>query len=442
MPETVNLGRVNGRRIPRPNSLSMPALSPARRWLAVIVISAVAVRLGYILAFGGTLNLQTSGYDIYAVNLMAGNGYTRFPDFRPDSDLPPLYPAFLVGVYTVLGRSAASVALAQIALEVVTITTIYAIGRRVGGAWTGIVAAAFTAFYPYLLFQNLTLNDTAIFLTLLALAVLALYRTTERPTLARAALVGVVLGGAALTKTLCLALLPFAAVWWWRVLGWRQALRLSLVVGGVTLAVLTPWVARNIAVQGGFTLISTNDGSNLHQGNNPCVADYLLNGWDAQWVNCLPSPPEGLNELALSAWHRDQALRYIQEHLGAMPRLFAVKLWTLWSPEILPRAVPPDARLGDTAALQYEQPLFRAARIVHLLYFTPLLLLGGIGWWQAARRAARIAPILMVIAAITLAYLVFHPSTRYRAPADPFVFILAAYVLTDHRQPYTIVQGG
>ena len=40
-----------------------------------------------------------------------------------------------------------------------------------------------------------------------------------------------------------------------------------------------------------------------------------------------------------------------------------------------------------------------------------------------------IAPLLAVIAAITIAYLIFHPSTRYRAPADPFVFILAAYAL-------------
>ena len=28
--------------------------------------------------------------------------------------------------------------------------------------------------------------------------------------------------------------------------------------------------------------------------------------------------------------------------------------------------------------------------------------------------------------AITIAYLIFHPTTRYRAPADPFVFVLSA----------------
>ena len=59
------------------------------------------------------------------------------------------------------------------------------------------------------------------------------------------------------------------------------------------MVVVTPWTIRNIRVQHAFVLISTNGGSNLHQGNNPCVADYLARGWDAQWVDCLDSHPPG-----------------------------------------------------------------------------------------------------------------------------------------------------
>jgi hypothetical protein len=43
--------------------------------------------------------------------------------------------------------------------------------------------------------------------------------------------------------------------------------------------------------------------------------------------------------------------------------------------------------------------------------------------WQ---RRLEIWPLLAVIAVVTITYVVFHPSTRYRAPADPFVFLLAA----------------
>ncbi len=75
------------------------------RALIVVILAAVVLRLGVVVFAGSTLTLQASGYDDYAVNLLAGNGYTRFPDLHPDSDLPPLYPFFLVDVYSLFGRS-------------------------------------------------------------------------------------------------------------------------------------------------------------------------------------------------------------------------------------------------------------------------------------------------------------------------------------------------
>ncbi len=88
-----------------------------RRQLALVVLIIVIGRVLFILLFSDTLSLQTSGYDTYAVNVMDGQGYTRFDDRSGDSDLPPLYPFFLVGVYSTLGRDPVAVALVQIALD-------------------------------------------------------------------------------------------------------------------------------------------------------------------------------------------------------------------------------------------------------------------------------------------------------------------------------------
>src|SRR5262245_5025551 len=125
-------------------SLTTPRLARPVTILTSIVVAAVALRLAYVIVFGYTLNLQLSGYDTYASNLVAGNGYTRFPDLHPDSDLPPLYSFFLAGTYVVFGRSALTVALIQIVFDVVTLIVIYAIGRRIGGETVGLLAAAFT----------------------------------------------------------------------------------------------------------------------------------------------------------------------------------------------------------------------------------------------------------------------------------------------------------
>jgi 4-amino-4-deoxy-L-arabinose transferase-like glycosyltransferase len=401
--------------------------------LALILLLAAVLRIGFILAAPGTLTLDASGYDDYAVNLLAGNGYTRIAGAPPDSDLPPLYPAFLVVVYSIFGRSAIAVAGVQVVFDLVMLAALYAIGRRVGGERVGLLAALFTALYPYLLFQNLSTNDTAIFIMLLVTAVWMLLRAAETGRARWALGAGLMLGIGALTKSLALLMLPLIALWFWRMLGFRRAVSLSLALGVAFALPTAPWVLRNTLLHGQLTFLSTNDGSNLYQGNNPCVADYLSVGWDAQWVNCLTPTPPGMTEAETARWFRDRALTYLRENPGEWPRLFGVKFITLWTPELLPRTVPPTARLDDQAVLQYETPLFQAARVVHLLYFAPLLLLAVIGLLCAGRTGilfTTAAPLLMVLVVITVTYVIYHPSTRYRAPADPFVFVFSALAVS------------
>ncbi len=417
----------------------------ARRWLRLILLGALAARLGFLALFGGTLSLQTSGYDVYAVNVMRGHGYTRFADRQADADLPPLYVFTLVAIYSTLGRSAISVALVQIGFDLLTISLIYQIGRQAfpaRGPTPALFGAAFTAFYPYMLFQDLSVNDTAIFVLLLAVGVWGAYRVEaafraergpSRAGLGWAAFAGLAFGLAALTKTVVLLLLPLLAWWWLRRIGWRRAVLAALVVCTVTGLVMLPWIVRNSRLFGELVLTSTNDGSNLHQGNNPCAADYLANGWDVQWVDCYPPMPVGLGELEQSRWHREQAIRWLLENPGQWPRHFGQKFLTLWNPQITPFSVPPPEFVDETGAfvddavMIYETPSFQAARTVHFATYTPLLILGLVGWALAAHHHQGIGPLLAVLVAITLAYLIFHPSTRYRMPADPFLFLLSGY---------------
>jgi hypothetical protein len=228
---------------------------------------------------------------------------------------------------------------------------------------------------------------------------------------------------------LIVLVLPLLALWWWYGIGFRAALRLSLAGGIALAAVMAPWVIRNTRLHNELVILSTNGGSNLHQGNNACVADYLARGWDAQWVNCLEILPDGLNETEADQWHREQATNYLRNNPGEWSRLFWTKFWVLWSPVIMPYDLPPDPYLVDDAVLQYNSTVFQAARVIHVLYFGPLLLLGIAGLILGWRDKLAVGPLVAVIIAITITYMVFHPSTRYRSPADPFVFVLAGYAV-------------
>lgn len=429
-----------------------PALTAKRRALTAILVLCFIGRVAFMTVFGDTLSLETSGYDAYAVNLLAGHGYTRFDDLRPDSDLPPLYAFFLAGVYAAFGRDAHAVAAVQVLFDLLTVTLVFLIGRRVFNARVGLLAAALTALYPYMLFQNLTVNDTALFTCLLALAVYLSYRALDganrgeatarrAPTRSLgatqwAALTGAVIGVAALSKTFALLLVPLLGLWLTlraarvRRLGWRRGLLLLAVSGVAAALVIAPWVARNVALHGQFVLISTNGGSNLHQGNNPCTAPYLRAGWDAQWTgHCWNPPPQGLTEVEMDRWHTEQALAFLVADVGRALDLFWVKLLALWSPTITPAAAPPELANELGLVLQYEGPAFQAARVVHLLYFGPLLALGGAGLIGALRARAAVFPLIAVFGVMTFTYVVYHPSTRYRMPLDPLLFILSAYAL-------------
>lgn len=406
-------------------------------FLSLIIAALIVVRIAYVLLFGQTLTLEASGYDVYAQNVRDGVGYTRFADRTQDSDLPPLYPYFLVGVYSTLGRDARTVALVQIGLDVITALAIYRIGWHVGGTIrgrvVGLLAAGFFAFYPYLLFQNLSVNDTGLFIALIAVGIMCTYEAGVggRRVLWFVVGAGLCLGLAALTKTLIVLALPTLGLWLISRYGLRRGILLSVVLGIAFLAPIVPWVIRNTRLHGQLVLISTNDGSNLYQGNNPCVADFMANGWDAQWVNCLESVPEGLSETAESAWMRDTALRWLGANVSEWPRLALLKLWTTWTPELLPRAVPAEGapRMINDTVMQYETPFFQFARIVHVVFLTPLFGLAIIGLYMALRAKRPVTPILAIVLAITVAYLIFHPSTRYRSPADPFIFVLSAYAV-------------
>ena len=403
-------------------------ISP-RRWLWIILALTLLGRGAFLVLFSDRLTLDVAGYDDYAVNVIERGDFTRYADRDGDSDLPPLYPFLLAAIYKTLGRDPVAVAIVQIGFDLLTVVLLFLIGRRILGETVGLLGAAFFGLYPYLLFQNLTANDTAVFILLLTLGIWLAIRAGESHHWWDAALQGIVFGLAALTKTFTLLILPFVALIWWRAANLRDAVRLSAITAAAVILVIAPWVVRNSRLHDSFVLISTNGGSNLHQGNNACVADYLSRGWDAQWVDCLATPPAGMNESELDRWHRNQALDYLSAHPGAWPGLFGTKLAVLWSPAIMPYDVPPSASLDSDTVLQYNSTAFQAARVVHLLYFTPLLILGVIGLMLSLRDHRPVGMLIAIFLVVTANYVLFHPSTRYRAPADPFLFLLAAYSL-------------
>src|SRR5690606_36102938 len=130
------------------------------------------------------------------------------------------YSVVLAGIYGLFGRGALQVGVFHILLDVLSIAMLVEIGRRLmpRGGWVGWLAGVFYAFYPYLIFQNLTLIDTPLFMTLFYAFTLGVIMLRERERLDRGTWLlaigcGAILGLATPARAILPAFALLVAVW-------------------------------------------------------------------------------------------------------------------------------------------------------------------------------------------------------------------------------------
>ncbi len=433
-----------------------------RRKITLIIVIAALARLAVLLALPGIFAFSEPGgeihgseaYDEYALNLLTTGVYGREPGL-PDAAMPPLYSLVLAGVYGIFGREYMAVALLHIVFDMLSIALLAGICRQLvprQGEWVGALAALFFALYSYLIFQNLTLNDTALWILLLHLFVWLLILLRERERLDRGVLAialaaGLVLGASVLARALLPTLAILVVPWFLLKLNWRDTLWRLLPVALMSLLVTLPWLLRGAGIYGGFVPIALNSGENIYQGNNIYAAAVLRAGYDVQWLPAPVDAPPRDRLLQRNAYLAEAGWRYLREHPAQIPELLLLKLSLHWNPQVTPLnnlrqgerltidesgqvVVQGDgSHVGVTAAnaAYQDDSLFAVAgRSIHALYFGALWLLALGGLWTSRRDWRSLSLLWAVQLSQTAMYLLFHPSTRYRSPTDPLLFVFSA----------------
>lgn len=446
-----------------------------KKWLlpVCVLLLTLLVRMVAMVVLAPTLDFTlpdnafhgSEAYDEYARNLLETGVYGRTAG-TPDSALPPLYSLALAIVYGVVGRGYVQMALFHTLLDMLSVALLMDIARRLFpdtpfagltiGQWTGIVAGVCMACYPYLVFQSLSAIDTAFWITLLHLFVWLMILLRERETFDRRTLLytlagGVVLGLSMLTRALLPLLAILVALWFlFRRSLWQNIIRLA-IVAVVGVLVVTPWMIRNYTIHETFVTMTTTSGSNFWQGNSRWTVPVLQAGYDVQWT-----APEDKSYRELSPAEADdelleRSLDYLRQNPDDIPQLLWTKFRVQWSVPITPRYNP---QAGETFALtdegefrlvtdsgtrlpgvtdanaSYNASLMdTVGRPLHVVYFGALLALALLGVLISLRYWREVSLLWFVQLSLTVMYVVFHPSTRYRAPTDPLLFIFSAYAL-------------
>jgi hypothetical protein len=417
---------------------------PDRHGRKTLLLLALIVTLGFGLRAHRALDpLDHPGDDARAYfslsKALYEDGSYGGPTFHDASDWSPGAPLLYAGVYYLTGGvrdGAARMTVALLGAAMIVIA--YLLGRRLGGAATGLLAAAGVAVYPAFIHSNGALLSEPPAIFTLPAAVLAFLWAREQRTPWGWLLPGVLFGLTALIRPEYLlvgfAFAIAALIGLALERGWREGISSAALLIGAFLVPIVPWTVHNLVSLDRFVPISTGGGKALYVGTNlPADGDYqrvkaaLVERYQGRMLR--PGSPQ-LNAVnpkplfdRVAAQHpnlpRDAALgkigrEQLSDDLRHQPldylAMLVRKTGRMWDQGVGPTM---DSALG---------------RLVQRLLV--LLGVGGLAalarrrrWWELAAFAI---PILLVtaIGAVTLA------STRRNEVLMSLVIPLAAAALT------------
>lgn len=394
-------------------------------WLAVIAAVAFALRIVYVLtiAHHDPRGFGDPTYYHEQANLLAhGHGFsepfTWLQDHRliPAATHPPLFTVVLASSSVLGFTSYFAHKVVACLVGTATVVVVGLLGREIGGRRVGLIAAVIALAYPNLWVVDGILLPEGLFALTVALALLAAVRYRRSPRPVTAALVGVAIGLASLTRgegiflTFLLAL-PIALLA--RQVTFRTRLVQLVTMAVAVLVVLAPWMIRNSQVFQRSVLLSTNSGDVLAQANcDPTYHGNLLGFW---YFPCESTGVRG-DASVVSATQRDKGLRYIRHHLDRVPVVVAARVGRVWS--VYRPAQGPHLDVIEGRNLRVSQ-----AGLAAYWLLVPFAVAGVV--ILARRRSLALLPLLAPVAMVTLTAITTYGTTRFRAGAEVSIVVLA-----------------
>jgi hypothetical protein len=380
--------------------------------LGAVAAGGLGVRLLYVLAF--TRDLRGRGDSSYyhglGEALADGAGFVDPSTGAPSALHPPLFPLVLAIGHRLGGNSYLADRVVVCLIGAASIVAVGYLARRVAGPRVGLIAAALAAVHPVLIGADGAVMSETLFGLLVVLAVLAAYAVCERQSLARAAVLGALVGVATLTRGEGILLLPLLVLPVVALAGRRRIPMIGVALAACLVA-LAPWTIRNAATFDRFVALSTNDGT-LVAGAN-CRETYRgrdIGSWE---IDCVPRAPAA-DESEAAARARRAGLEYARDHAGRVP-------------------VAVLARLARTFGVY--QPLRQARNAegradgIEIAGALAFYLVAGAALAGALVLRRRGPPLLLLMAPVATAALasaIGYGVPRFRHPADLAFVVLAA----------------
>ncbi len=401
-------------------------------YLALIVVGGLALRIaGIYIWYRHPYTFGDAFYYHEAANLLAeGHGfvdpvtYILQPHHQviQGADFPPLYTLYLSVASYAGYTSYFAHQVWTCLLGAATAGLVGFAGREVGGRRVGIVAAFIAAFYPNFWMNDLLVHSETLSMFMIAAVVLVSFKMWHRPRLLTAAVLGFVIGVAALARDELLVLVPVLLIPLALVVrseGVRVALGRRLKLAAISLlAVLVavaPWSAFNLTRFQHPEFISTGLGVTLATAN--CNATYhgrVLGYWSLP-CSYLSNPSSLGDESAQDLYERNRALHYVSEHEGQAAVVALARIGRTFG-----LYAPIDQIKLDTYVEKHPYLVGLAGLSLYYV-FSLASIAGAVVLW---RRRVTLLPFGAILVTDIIATVISFGQTRYRAPMEVVLAIL------------------
>jgi hypothetical protein len=401
--------------------------------LAALTVLGLAARVAYGLATkdAGGFTGDALWYHLVANNLADGHGFVvPFQFISPEevrfgigeNPVPtafhlPLFPTILAAFSLVGLDSQTAHMLVGCALGALTVVLVGLVGVRLAGPAAGLMAAAIAALYPPLVMNDSVLLSESLTGPTIAGALLAALRLRERPTTARALVLGVLIGLAALNRSEALLLVVLLGV---PALLPSHSLRLAALVVVAAAMTIAPWVIRNVTTFDRSTFLTTGDGS-VFKGAN-CPSTYRGGGTGSWDIGCLLGYRVPRDESVLSARWRDEAFDYARDNAGRVPVVMAARVARTFA------LYPSPSR--QVRELGFSEGRPRALVWIALAAYVAAVALSIVGIAALREQPGVVAIMLAPVALMVVTSALGYGSWRFRQATDVSLVLLAAVGLT------------
>lgn len=388
----------------------------------VIFVCALLVRVVYNLtvAHGYVPKFDANFYNTLAIHVNSEHCFC-LQSHVSDTGRAPFWPFIIAALYTLTGTNNLHARLFLCLLGSGTCLLTYYFARDIFNRRIALLVGLVAALYPGLFIYDGWLYSESAYTFFVMSFAYALFRMQRTPRTAWTVACGISLACAALTRPNGISLFVLVFVWAvcmlrMRVLSWRKAIQVVLVITCLTFGLIAPWTVRNYLVSHKFILVATGGGAVLAGAYNDAAITSLAFGYPGMWMptNRIRPPLTDFSDAGETAY----GYHWIAAHPGEMPYLLSQHFINMWRPYTSEEGLP-----------VREFPARRSSQVVWaLMTTTPVVIIFlaacGLVVTFRSRRKELLVPYLVIGSTIVLC-VALYGSSRFRAPIEPLLVLLA-----------------